>query len=348
MSGDMDVAVDAAAEALSDPTGGSPAGADGSEGAPATETPTGGHGTPVAPSADAPGATAASSTTTATTTPAPATAAPADLDIPEFANANGRVPVSRVKQILSNARTKEAARVTTELVDRYGVDPETYSKLQLGVHLQAFLKDPVQYWRDLGATLRSAGIALDPATAVGAGPPRAAAGAAPSTMPDPDMQAPDGTPAYSAARMMEVLNFRLSEFEQKFGQRVAPLESVAHTQRTAEIQREATDWAKKTLAEAKTWEGWDAIQNQVYTLMKRDSRFTIDGAYAKVFREQYLPTLKARHRQETIDELKQARPATTATPTNPASLSGPRGPLQGEAKWDAAVMHALDRVTQDA
>jgi hypothetical protein len=252
------------------------------------------------------------------------------------------VPVARVREILTNARTKEAARVTEDLTNTYGIDAATYQQLNLGAVLKGFLEDPVKTWRDLGEGLRARGIPLD-GFASGA-PAGAAPPPAPPTLPAPDMQASDGTPAYSATRMIDVLEFKMRELEQKWSGRVAPLESTAQAAQQERINRDAHTWASQQLETAKSWPGWDApLQQKVFDLMKRDARFTLEGAYVRVFKDIY-PGLEAQTRQKTINELKSARSATTAAPTTPAGDPVPRSRLKGDARWDSAVVNAIDQV----
>jgi hypothetical protein len=161
-------------------------------------------------------------------------------------------------------------------------------------------------------------------------------------MPEPDIFI-DGKPtAYSAERAVDLVRFELAKFEQRLNGRLQPVEGLVEQARTQQIQSEATTWARAKFDEAKTWEGWNDVQKDVHALMLRDNRYTIEGAYVKVFKEKYLPGLRARYRQETIDELNRAPKATTAAPGNSAAPAARVGKRKG-VDWETAIADAIDK-----
>lgn len=270
-----------------------------------------------------------------------------DEEPPEFANPKGQVPVARVREILTNARTKEHDRVDAEYRESYGIDAKTAKEIDVASHLSQFLKDPTQYWRDLGAELERAGVKLSwGAPAAPAKPAAQTNGlpAVPDALPEPDMQGTDGTPAYSAPKMLEAFQFLMAQYQQKLDARLQPVDGLLQAQERQKIQTQANDWAQTKYKELQTWVGWKEIEKDVAALMKKDARYSVEGAYMRILQENYLPSLNARNRQAVLDELNKAPAAKTVTPNEPTIRAAGSGKSRGGADWDTAIRDAIDKV----
>jgi hypothetical protein len=229
-----------------------------------------------------------------------ATTVPPDADDETIDDAT-TFTLEKHKRILENARRKEAARVTREVTEnirkQYGLSHEEIDAYR--PHID-FIRQ--HGW---GAYHQRLSQQFQPPPA----PP------AKAERPAPDLRADDGTPAYSAPQLERLLAWQEAKFEEKFNSRLQPLQQTHESIQTERMWTQAQTNARQQYDEAKTWEGFDELRADIATLMRNDGRFSLEGAYSKLLREKYIPSLKAKTRQSTIDEIKTRPDGNTARPT---------------------------------
>lgn len=146
-------------------------------------------------------------------------------------------------------------------------------------------------------------------------------------MPEPDLQAQDGTLVYSAPQAQKLMEWRERRLQQTIAQQIQPLQqraAEAEAQRIrAEIQENANQWASQTYAQWRQRPHFEENKKEIAALMQQHG-YGIADAYADVLTQRVLPTISASERSSVVASLQQKAVAGT---TNPA-----RGPAQGQAR----------------
>lgn len=201
---------------------------------------------------------------------------------------------------------------------RQSVDPQEFQQA-IG-HMTQLAQDPVAFYRQLEQELKQSGFLSDqPET------PQTPAQAAPKpfAMPDADLVAEDGTKAYSAERLAEIVNGLQSQIDAKLAEKFAPIEAEQAQRELEAVQTQQREQAKSLIDTArKEWEGFTELEPQIKSLMLKDRRYSLEGAYFKTFKESYLPSLKQRERTAYTQELAKKAEATTTRPAGSVSRGG--------------------------
>jgi hypothetical protein len=245
----------------------------------------------------------------------------------------GPIPFQRHEAILKTTREKVATETREAVEKELGPWRQVMSSFRpdefapVVDKLASLSRDPVAFYRDLGQELQRNGLLPDQP------PPHAPTrSAAPQgSEPEPDLVNPDtGELLYSAPQLQKALAWREQQIESRLRREMQPL---MESHRTAQQERElstlttaATAKASEAIAEAQTWEGFDELKPKIAALMRNDRRYSLEGAYLKVYQTEYVPTRKQRERESVVAELKQKGRAgssgispnsrSNATPTN--------------------------------
>ena len=146
-------------------------------------------------------------------------------------------------------------------------------------------------------------------------------------MPEPDLQAQDGTLVYSAPQAQKLMEWRERRLQQNIAQQIQPLQqraAEAEAQRIrAEIQSNADQWAQQTYAQWKQRPHFEEHKREIAALMQQHG-YGIADAYADVLTQKVLPKISASERSSVVAALQHKAGAGT---TNPA-----RGPAQGQPR----------------
>lgn len=156
-------------------------------------------------------------------------------------------------------------------------------------------------------------------------------------MPEPDLQAQDGTLVYSASQAQKLLDWRDRRAEQKIAEQVQPLQKFIAEKQAKDLRKEiksnAQEWAKSTYAQWSQRPHFTEYKQQIASLMQQHG-YGVADAYAEVLATQVLPKLSATERTSVVAAMHQKAAAGT---TNPS-----RGPAQGVPKFQsfgAAAKH---------
>lgn len=126
--------------------------------------------------------------------------------------------------------------------------------------------------------------------------------------PLPDVQTEDGQLLFSAAQ-----NKRYHQWmQEKFDQRLAPLEGRAETERTNQE-------AQRMLAEAETWDGFTDNMQDIFKELTRDKRLSLEGAYRRVV----VPKLKNMTREAVLQEIRDKAGASSSNPSGTVASAPP-------------------------
>ncbi len=232
------------------------------------------------------------SQTTVETDAAPATAEPtAATSTPP-----GPIPFERHQAILAKERqTRESLESSLAWAREF--QPQQVRQWQQAITWLS--SDPVGFYRAMGQQLTQRGYSTQ-------------AQAEPQE-PAPDLVTEQGKPVYSADQLKAWHRWNNAQLDEKYGR---PLQQLQQASQVAEITQRASAEAQTTLHEARTtWEGFPELEPKIYALMKSDGRVTLDSAYNRVFREEYLPTLKTRERQAVLSDLAKKPGASTVSPS---------------------------------
>lgn len=200
-------------------------------------------------------------------------------------------------------------------------------------HLAGLRRENAEaYYRDLGESLKRAGLLKPPA----------AAPSAPQEPPKPTLRAEDGSLVYDQQGIDALLKWHAQQLRQEFGATLKPLNEMRETMTAQQIRTQATEQARETLGIARQWDGFKDLEPQIKALMQANRGLTLLAAYNHVYQQQ-LPTrdqtLRAKTRQDTLDELKRA-------PVSPSLRPGAAPPSTTGAKartTNALVDQAVDR-----
>lgn len=330
ISGEISAAVDSAVEAS---PGSSPATSD------TTPTPTPAATSPTAAPADASGPeaqTLQSSSTDAPTIPA-SDKTPKREDNPAKTDTQqAEPPRDKWEPILANARTKARTEGAREAYESLGVAP-TVDRAQLRSHIQMLLNDPRAYHAALGRSLGADAPQQTP-------PPQASSA---RTRPQPSLRAEDGTLAYSAEQVEQLLAMHGEDIEKRMTGQISPLQQAQNDARVEQITRQSKADAAAALADYRTWHGWAELEPFIHEDMARDGRVTPESAYARHYQawnKTQQAKLKSDTRQEILAEMKTA-PEAPAT-VRPGAAMPPRSttarrPQTLDARLDAALAEAF-------
>lgn len=274
---------------------------------------------------------------------APTTPETADAPPPDT-KPKGPIPFQRHEAILKTTREKVAAETRAAVDQELGpwrqvissFRPEEFAPIL--PQIQKLSTDPVAFYRDLGEQLQQHGLL--PQQPQPHAPTRSAAPQ--GAEPEPDLVNPDtGELLYSAPQLQKALAWREGQIEARLRREMQPLmESHRQSQQEREmstLKTSAEAKASDAIAEAQTWEGFDELKPKIAALMRNDRRYSLEGAYLKVYQSEYVPTRKQRERESVVAELKQKGRAgssgispnsrSNATPTD-SSQAGFREALE--------------------
>jgi Fe-S cluster biosynthesis and repair protein YggX len=262
------------------------------------------------------------STTAATTVdqPASATVTPTATTPPAEP---GPVPYQRFNEV--NLRMKEAETAARTVRERLGdlvdVDP---GELRQSRQLFAALRN------DPSGTLGHMVLALqnDPeqgpkvASALGrllSGFKRQGGGEAEEVEPQPDLQADNGTPLYSAPQLRKWQAWQQKQTEAAFQKRLSPLENL-HTRLTqaenmARANQQADAQASQMVAEARQWDGFKDHESDIIAALDANPRWGLERAYIEVMRTKVLPSYQAKAQADAVAKLTTTAAASTGSPS---------------------------------
>lgn len=284
------------------------------------------HAADDTPTSETPEAAPASPTQTSDDPDAPPTPETAAAPTPDT-KPKGPIPYQRHEAILKTTREKVAAETRAVVDQELGpwrsvmssFRPEDFAPVVDKLALLS--RDPVAFHRELSQELQRNGLLpSQPAP-----PTRAAQSEA---MPEPDLINPEtGELIYSATQLQKALDWRDRQSEQK---RQAEIEPLLQSHRQAQQEREysqvkttADKHASEAIAEASQWEAFDELKPKIAALMRNDRRWSLEGAYNRVFQTEYLPTIKAKERASVVAELNaKGRAANSAVSPSSRSQSG--------------------------
>ena len=236
-------------------------------------------------------------------------------------------------QILSAERAKWEAELGPWAELRNTVDPNDFRESM--EQLRAIASDPIGFYESFGQQLHQAGMLSAPQTDA---PPLAR-----FELPAADLQTEDGATAYSAERVGQMMHALQAQIDAK----IQPLTQESEARQIEAIQAKQMNEARSIVDTArKEWEGFGELEGHVKALMAKDKRYSLEGAYLKVYRESYRPTIRERERASLLEELKRKGEATTARPAGSVSRGGTAAPVK--TFKDAILQHggaaAADRV----
>lgn len=298
--------------------------------------------------ADSSPATPETPSTPAVPVPAAAIAQPAESATPPTDSAKtttGEPPKWRWQDILENARTKAAEEATTKaraeieaqytgLSDFASIDAN--ERAGLLVLRRALSGDPAAKAQLAEAASRDPSIAQALTGLFANGTPKAA-----DAMPEPDLQAQDGTLVYSAQQMQKLRAWdeqrMTSSFTKTLEDKVQPFASIAQTFQQREQQAQAWTEVSQVLTHFRADPDFKAHEGQVKAELAKDQRLAaladrdpqqaLEIAYSRVYREVIAPAKAKASEGTVLANLQQKAVAgstnpTAATPTVPAKTLG--------------------------
>jgi hypothetical protein len=273
--------------------------------------------------------TTQSETVSADAQPATPPAEPHDELLTEhFAgNKNNRIPYTRVRAILDNARKKHEAEVAQHVSKAQQFEQERAGYSQQLQALRVAEENPEQFLRAIAqADPRYAKILSRVFEAAQPETPSSSA-----QKPEPDLLLADGTLSYSHAALERLADWkaqqRVSELEQRYAERFGPIEQEYRAQ--AHI-RAVVPKVQAQIAEAESWPLFTESKADILATLKADRSLSLDAAYRKVV----FPKLQANRdtmRSELLKEINaKPRGASSAIPATSGKAPVQAGPREIE------------------
>lgn len=169
-------------------------------------------------------------------------------------------------------------------------------------------------------------------------------------MPQPDVDAPDGTKVYSLDGLKKLMEWNSSQTErrvsQQFQERYAPLENHFQSQQRL---AQTLPVVQAQIAEARLWDQFNENEDEITAVLQSDKRISLPQAYIKVV----IPKIRAAHvteldkhkadrakvREELMKELKLA-PKSTSAPAK-ASHSSVSGVQTGPKSLEDVINESI-------
>jgi hypothetical protein len=143
----------------------------------------------------------------------------------------------------------------------------------------------------------------------------------PAEEPQPDIQVQleNGQIAltYSADQQRRRDEWFLSQVDGRLGKELQPFRDYQQQQEHQAFLGQIDSRARADFADVAQNEAFDELRPHIAAIMKSDKRYTLEKAYNRAYREQYLPTRDAKIEQRLLDQQQQkARAANSSlTPT---------------------------------
>jgi hypothetical protein len=229
---------------------------------------------------------------------------------------------------LDNRSKKVREDVFAELSTELGFD---LSRPEYRANLRAFQQNPAAYVRQFA-----------PQWGVKLAEDAAAAQPVPDGPPEPDLVAEDGvTRAYSAEGLAAWGAWQQRQLMTQLDTRFGQIEGITGPLKQALAWQEALRQAAPEVEEAKTWDHFEDLRQEIHDIMKADGRATLGSAYARALKNN-----SARFRDESrnavLTELKSSPRAVDTAPVGSATRanSKPRGNTLDRAIESALEQHA--------
>jgi hypothetical protein len=132
--------------------------------------------------------------------------------------------------------------------------------------------------------------------------------------PQPDLQAENGMPVYSAQQQRQWQEWQTRRLRAEFEERLRPFEE-SRTQQQA--RDEAVTHAKRVINDLMALPHAPELRPRIVEIMKTDGRATPQSAYRKAF-DEWEAGYEARVRKAYVDEMNQKVNATTGNPNTPS------------------------------
>lgn len=265
---------------------------------------------------------------------------PDELLAGEFkGNKYNRLPYSRVKSIVENAKKKAAEEHAAALAEHqtklkeYETASQTWQREQN--ELRQMAANPEQFLRALAVANPAYAEIIE----------RAFAKQEQRQQPqqqhiEPDVVLPDGSFGYSAAAAERVYEQRMKAAEQqmleKLSKRFEPIESEFRARKAYE---EMIPRVRQQLTEASKWPLFSENQDAIRTAMEGDRSLSLEAAYRAVV----LPKLQSdrdKMRQEILAEINgKAKAAAT-----PAAVPAAAAPASKDQSVESIIRAAIRKV----
>jgi hypothetical protein len=204
----------------------------------------------------------------------------------------GPIPFDRHKAILEEARTKARQSAEAELRQKYGWADQYQNPQEVA--------DAVKLLRWMGN---------DP-EGFEAEWTKQRHGATPRPI-EPALKADDGTPAYSASQVQELLTQQLAAVKAELEQQYGPVRAKVEE---SELRQRATAVSDQLIAEAKTWPQYEALRPEMAALMIANSALTLHQAYIQALSTKGVALIEEQVRARQQASLADKTAATTTRP----------------------------------
>ena len=238
-----------------------------------------------------------------------------------------RVPHSRVKDMVTKARAKEAERLSKEFEAKMGTErapletkvKDYEDRLQKVAQFEHVLENDPKTFLGLLSQIPAYKDFFAYIEQLSKGAPQQSAAQTPDGMPQPDQTLGDGTKVYSMEGLQNLLKWQADNVESravaKVRQHYAPIE-----QRWAEEQRMAqlVPVVEKQIADARSWPHFSDLEPTIVQKLKADPQLTLERAYVLSFNEVQVPKVSAdrnKMRTDILAELRQ-KPIASSAPSS--------------------------------
>lgn len=249
----------------------------------------------------------------------------------------GEPPKWRWQDILANREKKTEERIRQEFAWAKDIPAEHLASAPNALKFSQWLdRDPQAAYTWLGQQIGMSGQTTTTQPSVAA-------------MPEPDLQAQDGTLVYSAPQMQKLREWDETRLLGKFDERLKPLQSAADRVAASETSARAHYEVGTVLTEFRADPDFKAHEADIKAelandaklaqLADRDPKQALEIAFGRVYRAKVVPTLSTKERASVLADLSTKPNATTVNPGH-TTVTLPRKPKDF---YEAAEMYAQSR-----
>ena len=227
---------------------------------------------------------------------------------------NGRIPYDRVTKIVGNAvaKTKGELEAVTGKVTQYE------SRLNEVAQVEHIMLNDPQRFLEMLATLPAYQALGKASSAPGNG------AAAPTDMPQPNVDLADGTKTYNIEGLQKLMDWQAGQVEKRVASRYGPLEQQYKTQ---QLQAQLLPKIQAQVSEAEKWPLFKESVPDIMAVIQRNPGTPLADAYRQVVLPKF-QTSRDAMRADLLKEL-NSKPSSTSLPNSggsgsPSANTGPR------------------------
>jgi type II secretory pathway pseudopilin PulG len=157
--------------------------------------------------------------------------------------------------------------------------------------------------------------------------------------PQPDLQADNGAPVFSAGRAREWQEWQQRRMQAQIDERLTaalePLKALQQERAIAQTHQKAAAMASQMMERARTWHGFTEHEADIEQVFNANPGWTLQDAYLHVLHTKILPKLPAQAQASVVADLQQKAAAQSLNPQQAVPTKSPDfgGDFEKALEW---------------